>query len=138
MTCMAFAVSLMARSRRVVDCPELRAEAFANSRVKLQSMFPEGETVEKTGVIIHSEKCIGCGDCVTVCNQALTTLTMAGAIGKRDEVPPVLKVINGVVEIINWQSCKRCMDPPEACTVCESKCLFDALEIVPLIDAEDE
>jgi 4Fe-4S ferredoxin len=138
LTCMAFAVSLIAREKQANDCPELETEKFIASLKLLKSYFPKGQQVEKTGLIIHKEKCNGCGDCAVVCNRALKTVGMGGSIRKREDMPPVLKIVNGIARVINWESCKRSMQPPELCSICESKCALKALEMVPMIDGEED
>ena len=77
------------------------------------------------------EKCIGCGDCAVICDKAISSLVLPGGIVKqREKVPPVLEIIDGTVQVVNWRSCKRTMDPPEYCRVCEEKCPSGALELV--------
>ncbi len=107
--CMAFAFALISREKTPDDCPPLLTEKFTPSYRFLKEQFGTGE-VEETGLMIDRERCNGCGDCVVV--------------------SPVLKVVDGVVQVVNWKSCKRMMDPPQFCRVCEEKCPFGALELV--------
>jgi len=130
--CMAFAFALISREKTPDDCPPLLSEQFASSYQFLREQFGAGE-VEETGLLIDREKCNGCGDCVVVCERALTSVYSHGMIVEREsETPlsPVLKVVDGVVQVVNWKSCKRMMDPPQFCRVCEEKCPFGALELV--------
>jgi len=110
---MAFAFALISRERRPRDCPYLSPPSLQ----LLEGVFWEGE-VEETGLLINKEKCNGCGDCVVVCNRA------------RMDTRPVLQVIDGVIKVINWSGCRRKMEPPIFCRVCEEKCPFAALELV--------
>ncbi|MFA4916563.1 MAG: molybdopterin dinucleotide binding domain-containing protein [Syntrophales bacterium] len=130
-TCMAYAFALIGREKVLADCPDLQKEEFKESLEFLQGYFGEiaGEVAE-TGLLIDKEKCFGCGDCAIVCKKAITSLVHSGSVVQRDDVPPVLEIINGVVEITNWGSCKRTMNPPEYCRLCEDKCTSGALEIV--------
>ena len=129
--CFAFAFALLSREKRLADCPELQSEAFATTRRKLQGALGKAEIIEGTGLALDYEKCNGCGDCVVVCNKAITAINPRdGTLSYRKNVAPVLQVIDGVVHVINWSSCKRMMDTPDYCRVCEEKCLFGALELV--------
>ena len=129
-TCLAFAVDLMAREKKIEDCPFLLTEEYRSSYEILYDHFGKEVDVENTGLLIDRDKCIGCGDCVIVCNKAQVTVVHGtGTVTQRD-VPQVFKIINGKVEILNWDSCKRCTDPPGTCRVCEERCAFGALELV--------
>lgn len=130
-TCLAFAFELISREKKLSDCPDLLTEAFRDSYEFLSQYFGEEEAeVSEMGLLITREKCSGCGDCAVVCNKALSTIMYSGMVLHRDPVPPVLKVVDGTVQVIEWTSCKRCMDPPDYCRLCEEKCTFGALELV--------
>jgi len=129
-TCFAFAFALISREKRPEDCPDLQTEAFRSSWEILQEAFGGEGVVKEQGLLIEKAKCNGCGDCVVVCQKALITIVVQAQTIKRQDVPAVLRVVDGVVEVVNWSSCKRAMDPPELCRVCEDKCPFDALELV--------
>ena len=128
--CLPFAFALVTREKRLEDCPELQKEEFRSSLKVLSKYFGSSTPVEETGLIIEKEKCHGCGDCAVVCDKALTTLNIKGQIFYRERVPSVLQVIDGVIQVVNWDSCKRCLDPPELCKLCEEKCPVGALELV--------
>lgn len=132
--CYAFAFALIGREKTIKDCPELESEAFSSSLQTLNEYFGGEGVVEKTGLLINKEKCNGCGDCVIVCNKALYSVASHEAMmilrRPEDELPPVLEIVDGVVQVACWSSCKRCGDPPAQCRVCEEKCLFGALELV--------
>ena len=130
MTCMAFAVALISREKQPRDCPELQTEPFLPVLEFLEGYFPPGDHLEKNGMIIHRDLCTGCGDCVAVCTYALSTTGKVGYLKKREPTDPVLQIVDGVVRVINAEACKRCMDEPELCTVCQSKCVFQALDLV--------
>ena len=130
LTCIAFAFGLISREKNVDDCPYLQTEEFRSSWETLQSAFGGEGVVKEQGLLIEKAKCNGCGDCVVVCDKAITSLVFQGHIVKRQDVPPVLGIVDGLVDVINWSSCKRAMDSPEQCRVCEDKCPFGALELV--------
>ena len=112
LTCFAFAFALISREKCPEDCPDLQTEAFRSSWEILQQAFGGEGVVEEQGLFIEKAKCNGCGDCVVVCGKALTTIIIHGAgTIKREEVPPVLKVVDGVVKVVDWSSCKRPWTP---------------------------
>lgn len=132
--CFAFAVALLSREKALKDCPELTKDSNRNLFERLRDYFGEGVAgVEKTGLLINQEKCNGCGDCVIVCSRAVTAVVFhEGIITHRqeEEIPAVLKIADGAVQVENWSSCRRCAEPPALCRVCEEKCPFGALELV--------
>ena len=130
-TCMAYAFALIGREKTLADCPDLQTEDFRESLQFLSGYFDEAGEVAETGLFIDKDKCHGCGDCLVVCNKAITSLVLPGGfVQKREDMPPVLGIIDGVVRVVNWKSCKRVLDPPEYCRVCEEKCPSGALELV--------
>ena len=129
-TCMAFSFALIARDKIPEDCPPLLEDKYKASLDELKGLFGSKGVVAETGLLIENDKCVGCGDCVVVCRKAITTTVRGGMVIVREKMPDVLQVIDGGIEVINWESCKRCDDPPDYCRVCEEKCRFGALELV--------
>ena len=132
-SCFSFSLALISKEKRPTDCPELQSENFGSSRQTLNEYFGKGEIIPGTGLLLDKERCSGCGTCVVVCTKALNTVFYHGTTiprADRESVVPVLQVIDGIVNAISWSSCKRMMDPPDYCRVCEDKCPFDALELV--------
>jgi len=138
LTCYAFAFDLVARAKRPEDCPELLKEEAAESYRALKEMIGEGERIKGTDHILDSSKCTGCGDCVAVCNRALTTVTRSGHLMQREPVPPALKVIDGCLHVIEWSSCKRSVPGLDICNLCADKCPFGALELVKQEEDEED
>ena len=136
--CYAFAFELISRSRKPADCPDLLTEPFRDSLKSLEELFGKGEVVKGTDFVIDKGRCTGCGDCVTVCSRALTTVTFRSVVSQREPVPPVLQVVDGTVQIVNWPSCKRTLDQSDLCSICTEKCPFSALELVKSEEAEEE
>lgn len=104
----------------------------------LKELFGEGQRIEGTDHVIDRSRCTGCGDCVVVCNRALTTVTSGGRLSQRDPVPPALKVIDGNLQVIDWSSCKRSIPGLDICSVCAEKCPFSALDLVKSDEDGDE
>lgn len=130
LTCFAFAFALIGREKKPGDCPDLLTGQCASALDFLNGYFGGDSSVEETGLLIDEEKCCGCGDCVAVCDKCQGTVMFGSGIVIPRDVPPVLKIVNGRVRVVKWESCKRCMDPPEYCRVCEERCPFGALELV--------
>ena len=132
-SCFSFALALISKEKRPSDCPELQSEVFKSSLQTLDKYFGKGEIIPGTGLLLDKERCSGCGTCVVVCTKALNTVFHHGTTiphPNRKSVTPVLQLVDGIINVINWSSCKRMMDPPDYCRVCEDKCPFDALELV--------
>jgi len=107
------------------------SEEFNFSFQKLNELIGKAELIEGTAFAIDQESCTGCGDCGKACERVITFINPhGGVVHRRKGVPPVLKVIDGVIQVANWSSCKRAMDPPDPCRVCAEKCPFGALELV--------
>ena len=136
--CYAFAFALINREKKPADCPELLTEAFGRAFKQLNEAFGAGEILEGTDFVVDKEKCTGCGDCVIVCIKGLTTLTRGGILFHREEVPPVLQIVDGMVYVINWDSCKRNLAESGLCTRCEEKCPFGVIELVKRAKEEEE
>ncbi len=129
-TCLAFGVALMDREKKVGDCPYLLTEKYKSSHDLLIEYFGQELNPEHEGLLINIDKCIGCGDCIIVCDKAQVNVDYGlGTVSPRN-VPPVFEITNGRISVINWSSCKRCTDPPGICKVCEERCAFDAIELV--------
>lgn len=137
-TCYAFAFDLISRDKRPADCPDLLKEEFSDSYRMLNEILGEGERIEGTDHVLDRSKCTGCGDCVTTCNRALTTVTVTGRISQRDQVPAALQVIDGSLQVINWDSCKRSEKGLDLCNICADRCLFSALDLVKAEEDESD
>ena len=120
----------MGRDKKPVDCTELLKDEYKDSFVQLNEIFGKELTIEEPGLAIDKEKCSGCGDCVVVCNKASTTIVRSGTVNRREEVSPVLDIVDGVIKVVNPESCKRMLNPPELCKLCQEKCPFGAIEFV--------
>jgi ferredoxin len=137
-TCYAFAFDLISRSKSLSDCPPLLEEEFAENLQILKDLLGEGERIPGTDHVLDRGQCTGCGDCVAVCNRALTTITAGGRLSQRATVPPPLQVIDGRLNVINWSSCKRSEAGLDICNLCAEKCPFAALDLVKAEEAEEE
>lgn len=137
-TCYAFAFDLISRDKQIDDCPSLKEEKFAEAYRMLKDMIGEGTRIEGTDHVVDLTICTGCGDCVTACTRALTTVTVGGRLSKRDPVPPVMQVFDGAIQVINPTSCKRLTKGLDLCNVCADRCPFSAIELVKSEKEEEE
>jgi len=136
--CYAFAFDLISHSKRPEDCPPLLTEEFAESYRILKELLGEGERIKGTDHVLDRSRCTGCGDCVTICNRALTTITKGGRYAQRAPVPPPMKIIDGNLSVIQWSSCKRATHGLDICNLCAEKCPFSAIDLVKAEEESDE
>jgi 4Fe-4S ferredoxin len=120
----------MARENKPEDCPGLFAEEYKPTLDMLSEYFGGEVEIEETGLIIDKALCTGCGNCVIACDKCNTIVEHTTRDFIPREVPSVLRVVDGRVTVAEWSSCKRCMDTPEWCRVCEQRCPSGALELV--------
>jgi len=86
-----------------------------------------------SGLIIHEEKCNGCGNCIVACpaNVSLSRKVAGGKGPGSDET--LMHVIDGKSEGLNLDMCRRFGEPGDpllTCTVCADVCPTDAIEFV--------
>jgi 4Fe-4S ferredoxin len=74
---------------------------------------------------VHEDRCHGCGNCVVACPvNARNSPNAWGGKGPEEDDEVVLKVVNGVVRVVEEDLC-------EACLTCELACPVDAIEVQP-------
>ena len=131
LTCIAFAVKLLDKEMMIEDCPPLLEPKYAERQKKLrEKLAPLGKALE-TDLIIHGEKCFGCGNCVVACpvNVANDPKGTAAGLGpKSDKV--ILMVENGAVKCLNLRECRRFGPAHLLCNTCIATCPSKALEFV--------
>ena len=137
-TCYAFAFNLISRSKRLDECPDLLKEEFGDAYRTLKKTLGEGQRIEGTDHVLDRSRCTGCGDCVAVCNRALTTITKSGRLAQRPPVPPPMKVVDGRLQVVDWSSCKRAVPGLDICNLCAEKCPFSALDLVKPEEPDEE
>ena len=127
--CMGFAAKLVAREASPEDCPLLLEPEFKENLEALRRLFPKTEK-EITGLLIEEERCIGCGNCVVVCEENRLNDEIAHGKGSRMNDEVVLLIVDGKVKLPNPKKCKRAFEPPEFCRACVDHCPTGAIELV--------
>ncbi|MBP2029621.1 4Fe-4S ferredoxin [Methanohalophilus levihalophilus] len=130
-SCMAFAAALLAREVTVDDCPPLKEEKHKANYEKLIELLPPTESASETGMIVHTELCTGCGNCVVACPVNVAEDPHGAGSGKAptsDKI--ILKVEDGVVKLSNVESCRRFGPKGRPCTGCIATCPTKAIEFV--------
>ena len=130
-SCMALAVALLNREKKLEDCPSLLEPKYADKLKKLKELLAPLEKASETGLIIHDEKCFGCGNCVVACPVNVANDPSGSAIGlgpKSDRV--ILVVEDGVVKCLNPKECRRFGPNRILCNACTFTCPSKAIEFV--------
>lgn len=108
LTCIAFAVKLLNKEKMIDDCPALLEPKYAEKQKRLREKIAPLEEASETGLIIHEEKCFGCGNCVVACPVNVANDPKGAGVGlspKSDKV--ILSIENGVVKCLNLRECRR-------------------------------
>jgi 4Fe-4S ferredoxin len=131
-TCMAFGVALLSREKKIEDCPPLIEEPKYEAKLKkLREVLAPLMSASETGLIIHPEKCFGCGNCVVACpvNVAAEPTRCGIGLGPQGN-RVILAVEDGVVKCINVKECKRFGPNRVLCNACTATCPSKAIEFV--------
>ncbi|MHA1608160.1 MAG: (Fe-S)-binding protein [Candidatus Freyarchaeota archaeon] len=127
--CMVFAVQLLKGEKKPEDCPPLVEDPkYKDKLQQLRELFAPKDAVAETGLIIHPEKCTGCGNCVVGCPAIAAEHPLIGS-GKgeiKDDV--VFRVEDGKIKVIDLTKCRR-YGPIKTCRVCELYCFSGAIEL---------
>ncbi len=129
---MAFAVKIISREHGIKECTPLMEDSkYAAEKNKLLEMLKPMEDAGETGLIIHDDKCFGCGNCVVACPVNVANDPEGAAIGdgpSNDKV--ILKVVDGVVVAQNVGECRRFGKNRILCNACIDPCPSGAIEFV--------
>lgn len=130
-TCMAFAVALLSRKKNISDCTPILDERFKNQKEKIDSLLLPAAGAGETGMILHSELCTGCGNCVVACPVDVANDPRGAAVGHaptNDKV--IFKVVDGKVVASNIKECRRFGKNRVLCYACIDPCPTGAIEFV--------
>ncbi len=130
-TCMAFAVALLSRKRKIAECTPILEENFKKQREKLEALLLPTAGAEETGMIVHTELCTGCGNCVVACPVDVANDPKGAAIGRAPSNDKVIfKVVEGKVVASNIKECRRFGKSRVLCYACIDPCPTGAIEFV--------
>ncbi|MGC9514289.1 (Fe-S)-binding protein [Methanocrinis sp.] len=133
-TCMAFAVELLGKRKAIEDCTPLVEEPkyekkLTDLRELLEPLLSADSS--ETGMVIHTEKCYGCGNCVVACPVNVANDPKGTAIGRGPvSGRAILMVEDGVVKCINVDECRRFGDEKVLCNACIVTCPSKAIEFI--------
>ena len=130
-TCMAFAVALLSRKKNIIDCQPVLLEDFKKQKEKLESLLLPAAGAEETGLIVHTELCTGCGNCVVACPVDVANDPIGAAVGRaptNDKI--IFRVIDGKVVASNIKECRRFGKNRVLCYACIDPCPTGAIEFV--------
>ncbi len=131
LTCMAFAVGLINKEKKLEDCSFTFDLKYQKNWPKLKELAAKLGQSTETGLIIDAEKCIGCNNCVVACpvNVAAEPLRCGAGLGPLGS-DVVLAVIDGRAALQNIKKCRRFGPNRVLCNVCEQVCPGRAIEFV--------
>ncbi len=130
-TCMAFAVALLSRKKSIIECTPILEGNFKKQKEKLESLLLPSAGAGETGMIVHTELCTGCGNCVVACPVDVANDPRGAAIGlapTNDKV--IFRVIDGKVVASNIKECRRFGKNKVLCYACIDPCPTGAIEFV--------
>jgi len=127
MTCMEFAVKLLKGEVKPEDCPLLLEPKYKDNLERLKEILPKPS--EQPVEVIDADKCTGCGNCVIACpaNIALDPQLAEGRTSTSRNL--VFNVINGKVELLHPEYCRRLPPTNLQCRVCEESCYADIIRV---------
>jgi len=129
-TCMAYAVGLLGKQKQIEECtPLIEDKKYEQKLKKLREVMAPILSSSETGLIIHDEKCFGCGNCVVACPVNVAADPTGSAIGlgpKSDKA--ILVVEDGVVKCLNPKECRRFGPNKILCSACTATCPSKAIE----------
>ncbi|ATU08828.1 (Fe-S)-binding protein [Methanohalophilus portucalensis] len=131
-SCMAFAAALLSREKNLDECtPMLEEEKYSENYTKLKGLVSPAEQASETGMIVHEDRCIGCGNCVVACPVNVAEDPKgAGSGNAPTNERVILKVEDGIVRLSNVEDCRRFGENKRLCSGCIVTCPTKAIEFV--------
>ncbi|MDI9610538.1 MAG: (Fe-S)-binding protein [Archaeoglobaceae archaeon] len=131
-TCMSFAFKLINREKKLEDCkPLFEDKKYEVQLKKLQELVKPLAEATETGLIVKSENCNGCGNCIVVCPVHVEKDPHGAGIGKGITIKdPIYRIENGKLVIMNMHACRRYGKSRILCIVCRENCPTDAISFL--------
>jgi len=133
-TCMAFAVALLGKEKIIEDCPPLiEKPKYEKKLEKLRELLAPLMSADatETGMIIHTDKCYGCGNCVVACPVNVANDPKGSALGFGPKSGrAILMVEDGVIKCVNVEECRRFGPEKILCNACIVTCPSRAIEFI--------
>ena len=132
-TCMAFAVKMANQKAFIDDCPTLNEPKYLRQKLALKEIVKEMLSATPTNLVVHYEKCSGCGTCVVACpvNVSVSLETSGGKGSTKGET--IMEVVDGVLKENNIKLCRRFEEEGSStrpCSVCVDSCPNKAIEFM--------
>jgi len=127
MTCMSFAAKLLRGEVSIEMCPVLFDPEYKGNLEKLREILPKKS--DKPVEVVDPDKCSGCGNCVVACpaNVAANTDLGKGLVSVSDKL--IFLVVNGRVELLHPEYCRRLPPTKLQCRVCEESCYMGIIRV---------
>ncbi len=132
-TCMAFAVEIVNQKAFIDECPTLNEAKYIRQKLAIKENIKKLMSAAPTNLVVHDEKCSGCGTCVVACpvNVSLSLETSGGKGPTKAET--IMIVDDGILKIKNIKLCRRFEEEGSSsrpCSVCVDSCSNKAIEFM--------
>ncbi len=131
-TCMSFAFKVINRERKLEECtPLFEEDKYEKQREKLLELLEPLERATETGLIVDEDLCTGCANCIVLCPVHVMDDPQGMGSGNGPTIDnPILIIEDGVVKVVDMNSCKRYGKNRILCVACRENCPTDAIKFL--------